>query len=148
LTFGPDNNLYVSSHASNSVLRYNGTTGEFIDTFIPPDSGGLAFPARLAFGPDNNLYVQNYLGQVAVTGDFISGSRTSSILRYNGTTGEFIDTLVPAGSNGVDNIGGLTFTPTTSVPEISPTWGLLMLGAWGAVSQVKNKLKKQKLATR
>jgi hypothetical protein len=40
---------------------------------------------------------------------------------------------------------GLTYR---SVPEISPTWGLLALGAWGAVSQIKNKLQKQKLASR
>jgi streptogramin lyase len=72
---------------TDSVLRYNSTTGEFIDTFIPPGSGGLAFPFGLSFGPDGNLYV----GNVA----------TQSILRYNGTTGEFIDTFVPPGSGGL-----------------------------------------------
>jgi hypothetical protein len=147
ITFGSDNNLYVSSHASKNVLRYNGTTGAFIDTFIPADTGGLAFPARLAFGSDNNLYVQNYIGQVLFTDDSRSDPNTSSILRYDGTTGEFIDTVVPYSSNGIDNIGGLTFTPTQSVPEPSMTLGLLMLGAWGSVTQVKHKLKKQKLAT-
>lgn len=142
LTFGPDGDLYVSSHASNSILRYNGTTGAFIDTFVSPGTGGLAFPARIAFGPDHDLYVQNYLGQVAVTGEFISGLQASNILHYNGTTGAFVNLVVPADSNGVDNIGGLAFTSSTSVPEPASTVGLLMLGVWGMVSQVKHKLKK------
>ena len=40
---------------------------------------------------------------------------------------------------------GLTYR--RSIPELSPIFGLLALGAWGAVSQVRNKLKKQKLAS-
>lgn len=38
---------------------------------------------------------------------------------------------------------GLTYR---SVPELSPTFGLLVFGVLGAVFQVKNKLQKQKLA--
>ena len=39
--FGPDGNLYVTSQETNSVRRYNGSTGAFIDdfvasTFVPP----------------------------------------------------------------------------------------------------------------
>ena len=32
--FGPDGNLYVSSTGTSSVLRFDGTTGEFMDVFI------------------------------------------------------------------------------------------------------------------
>jgi sugar lactone lactonase YvrE len=41
LVFGPDGNLYVSSLISNSVARFDGTTGECLGNFIAPDSGGL-----------------------------------------------------------------------------------------------------------
>ena len=34
--FGPGN---------EDVLRYNGTTGAFVSTFVPTGSGGLTFPA-------------------------------------------------------------------------------------------------------
>ena len=33
LVFGPDGNLYVASHGPNPVVRYDGTTGAFIDIF-------------------------------------------------------------------------------------------------------------------
>jgi hypothetical protein len=33
LVFGPSGNLFVSSGGTDNVLRYNGTTGAFIDVF-------------------------------------------------------------------------------------------------------------------
>ena len=50
LVFGPDGNLLVSS--SSSVLRYDGTTGAFLDTFVASGSGGLSSPTFLTFTPD------------------------------------------------------------------------------------------------
>ena len=47
--------VLVPSSKTNSILRYNGTTGEFIDAFIPPGSGGLTSPGGATFGPDGNL---------------------------------------------------------------------------------------------
>src|SRR5262245_160486 len=52
LAFGPDGNLYVAGNQSYSVERFNGTTGQFIDHFVPSGSGGLDEPIGLAFGPD------------------------------------------------------------------------------------------------
>ena len=47
-TIGPDGNLYVASTnattSPNAILRYNGVTGAFIDTFVASDSGGLNGP--------------------------------------------------------------------------------------------------------
>jgi DNA-binding beta-propeller fold protein YncE len=91
--------MYVTSAATDNVLRYDGITGAFIDAFVPPGSGGLNDPTALVFGPDGNLYVA-------------SGAHSNfynSILRYNGTTGAFIDVFVAAGS------AGLTLAPTAGV---------------------------------
>ncbi|MEH1873998.1 Vgb family protein [Nostoc sp.] len=102
LTFGLDNNLYVSNNDVNnpvndSVLRYNGQTGDFIDAFIPSGRGGLEHPASLTFGPDGNLYVSSLAGK--------------GIRRYDGKTGAFIDVVddtVPSGGQNL-NVSGLTF---------------------------------------
>lgn len=91
ITFGPDGNLYVSSSLNNSVLRYNGTTGVFMNAFIAANAGGLSQPYGLGFGPDNNLYVASYGGNAA----------TSMIKRYDGTTGAFIDNFASGG--GLNN---------------------------------------------
>ena len=72
VAFGPNGNVYVSNSNGNSVLRYDGQTGEFIDTFVASGSGGLFEPQALAFGPDGDLYVLNWF---------------LSVLRYDGETG-------------------------------------------------------------
>ncbi|MBO1351009.1 MAG: hypothetical protein EBE86_028245 [Hormoscilla sp. GUM202] len=63
--------LLVSSANSDEVLRYDATTGFFLDVFA--SGGGLDNPFGLTFGPDGNLYV--------------SSSLTDQVLRYDGTTG-------------------------------------------------------------
>jgi streptogramin lyase len=103
LIFGPDGNLYVTT-ADSKVLRFNGTTGEFIDAFVPAGSGGLQGPRGLVFGPDGNLYVNG------------SDPSPGSVLRYDGTMGTFLDVFVPAGSNPFGDNGsgkprGLVFGP-------------------------------------
>jgi hypothetical protein len=98
LVFGPDGNLYVSSYGSSSVLRYNGTTGAFINAFVPTGSGGLSGAHGITFGPDRNLYV-------------VSQS-TDSVLRYDGTTGAFINPFVTAESGGLSVPTSLIFRDT------------------------------------
>jgi DNA-binding beta-propeller fold protein YncE len=86
------------------LLRYNGTTGAFIDTFIPPGSGGLTFTHGNTFGPDGNLYVPNNVG--------------NNVYRFNGTTGALIDTFIPSGSGGLDTPRSLIFGPCR-VPRLA-----------------------------
>src|SRR5215469_16210807 len=82
--FGPGN---------EDVLRYNGTTGAFVGTFVPTGSGGLSFPLGGSFGPDSNLYVSN--------------SDADNVLRYNGTMGAFLNVF----ASSVGDAAGLAFGP-------------------------------------
>lgn len=93
IAFGPDGNLYVGLGDVGSILRYNGQTGSFMDTFVPSGLGGLASVRDIAFGPDGNLYAD-------------SGT-TKQVLRYNGTSGAFLG--VAASGGGLNGPVGLTF---------------------------------------
>jgi len=72
----------VDSYDTNSVLRYDESTGAFVDTFVPKGSGGLYSPGAMIFGPDHNLYVSNGL--------FSPKGQPNNVLRYDGTTGAFL----------------------------------------------------------
>ena len=85
--------LFVSSERTDEVLRYNGTTGAFIDVFA--SGGALRGPTGLVFGPDGNLYVSSRV--------------THDIKRYDGPTGAFIDAFASGG--GLSLPQGLVFGP-------------------------------------
>jgi WD40 repeat protein len=87
--------LFVSSHDTSQVLRYNSTNGAFIDIFIPNQDGRLQQPHGLAFGPDRQLYV--------------ASAGNDRVLRYNSDTGAFIDEFIPSGSGGLDYPVALIF---------------------------------------
>lgn len=133
--------LFVSNLATNVVLRFNGSTGTFVDTFLT--GGGLAQPGSFTFGPDQHLYVTSFYTKKVVRfdghtgaglGDFVapaSGGLTAptamafgpdghfyvcsfgthSVLRYDGHTGQFLDVFVAAGSGGLAGASGLAFGP-------------------------------------
>lgn len=91
LTFGGDGNLYVSvgDNTSGAILRFDGKTGAFLNRF---DRGGMLMrPYGSAFGPDGNLYVSSF--------------RSDQILRYGGTTGDFIDVFA-AGTGTANGLNG------------------------------------------
>ena len=92
-----DSDLLVISPGNSSVLRYDRTTGAFIDAFVSAGSGGLADPQGLEFGPDGNLYV--------------ASQGSAQVLRYNGATGAFVDAFVAAGSGGLSSPPDVTFMP-------------------------------------
>ena len=93
LTFGPDGNLYINSHKTDSVLRFDGKTGAPRGVFaVGPE---LQQPAGLAFGPDGNLYVASH--------------GPNPVLRYDGVTGALIDIFVAAGAGSIRNPTVLQF---------------------------------------
>jgi hypothetical protein len=121
MAFGPDGDLYVANSFANDaisggILRYQGPSGSqpgaFIDTFIAPGAGGLIKPLSLIFGPDGDLFVgsaDTFAQQLA------KPSSTSTVLRYDGTTGEFLGTFVTRDSGGLRDPSYLLFTESDPV---------------------------------
>jgi len=111
LAFGSNGNLYVSTGNTglcggpfcNAVLEYNGVTGGFIGVFVSSGAGGLNDPLDIEFGPDGNLYART----VIPTGTL---EAIPAILRFDGTTGIFIDQFVTGDSLG-DSFSGFDFGP-------------------------------------
>ncbi len=79
----PSNTLYVSSDFAHEVLRYDATTGQFLDTFIPSSAGtGLNQPHGIldrgsdvlvaSFGTDSVLRFDRDTG--ALQGPFIDST--------------------------------------------------------------------------
>jgi hypothetical protein len=121
LYFGPDGNLYVDNSGGagkdhGKILRYDAATGNPLPStgrdganFITPNDGGLVWANGFAFGPDGMLYVAN---------DFTPNG-PSNILRFDGTTGNFLSVLVSSGLGFVDGlvwgpVGNLYVTSNTS----------------------------------
>src|SRR5262245_12056568 len=71
--------LFVDSPNTNNVLRYDETTGAFVDQFVKPNSGGLFSSYNMVLGPDHNLYLSNGL--------FSQNNKDNNVLRYDGTSG-------------------------------------------------------------
>src|SRR5229473_61629 len=70
--------LLVGDANTGNILRYDGTTGAFVDIFA--SNSQLAGPVGLTFGPDGNLYV--------------AGQTSGNVTRFTGQTGAFIDTFI------------------------------------------------------
>ncbi|MDJ0780808.1 MAG: hypothetical protein QNJ22_02500 [Desulfosarcinaceae bacterium] len=87
--------LMVSSAATNTVLRYDMTTGAYVEIFLSSDD--LRQPHGVFWGPDDDIYV--------------AGKGSHNILRFDGETGVFIDAFVKPGSGGLNAPTGLTFGP-------------------------------------
>ncbi len=98
MVFGPDGDLYVPGYYSNTVSRFDGTTGAPLGDFTPVDL--LDNPRTLVFQGEH-LYVAN------------EGS--DEVLRYAASDGAFIDVFVAAGAGGLDAPAGMVFGPDGSL---------------------------------
>jgi len=81
----------VTEFSGNRVLRYNGSTGAFIDVFA--SSPSVAFTRGLVFGADGNLYV--------------AGGASNNVVRFHGTTGAFLGVF----ATGIPGANGIAFGP-------------------------------------
>jgi WD40 repeat protein len=90
--FGPDGNLYVADANAGKIREFDGRTGSYIKDFIT----GISVPITPRFGPDGNLYIARGHNQM--------GDRRSSILKYNGTTGEYLGVFSAAGIETPQNL--------------------------------------------
>ncbi len=97
LTVAAHGDLLVVSFVTDSILRYNETTGEFLGVFVSSGSGGLDEPYAFAVGPDGNLYVASF--------------QTDSVKRYDFKDGGFLGDFVSPGSGGLNGPTGLIFGP-------------------------------------
>jgi DNA-binding beta-propeller fold protein YncE len=94
--FGRDGKLYVASFETDSILRYDGTTGAFLDVFVGTGSGGLDGPdAGTKFGPDGHLYVPSYWNH--------------RVLRYDGATGASLGAAIAPQAGGLRNPRDVVF---------------------------------------
>jgi outer membrane protein assembly factor BamB len=100
ITLGPDDNVYVSSRDNSAVLRFDGSTGAFLDDFVTPGLGGLDGPHGLVFHDGSLLVNSGFNGQV---------------VSYDGATGAFQDPIVPAGSGGLQFPHGLAIGPDDNI---------------------------------
>ena len=142
--------LYVSSQGENGyeILRYNATTGGFIEKFAdgPADSA----PGGIAWGPDGNLYAANFGGESIdrltgpgapapfatgmsspdffefdSTGLFVSDFANQQISKFNPTTGQVIKADFATG-HGLLNPGGLHIDTDGTLYAVSLTGSLVL----------------------
>jgi serine/threonine protein kinase/tetratricopeptide (TPR) repeat protein len=99
LAIGPDGNLYVGSIGTNKILRFDGKTGKFLDTFVEGATGVLDSPAvqGLSFRPDGKLYVLS--------------RNSAQVRRFDAKSGAFVDVFIPPCSGGLTKAKGMTVGP-------------------------------------
>ncbi len=93
--------LVVASYDNQSILRYNESTGAFVDQIDPKNQANLFEPVGMVFGRNGNLYVSDR--------QFISKpGNPPVVLQYNGTTGAFQSDFA---SQNIGSPRGILFGP-------------------------------------
>ena len=101
LSFGPDGNLYVGSYDSDEVLRFDGTTGAYIDVYADTSTGPLNGTEGVAFVPGH---------QVTVVADTTPPTITARETVDSDGNGQIDHIKITASENLDDDFSGLTIT--------------------------------------
>ena len=89
LDYGPDGNLYVASANTGDIHRYDPVTGDFLNTFVSD-----AKPYFIKFEGDY-LYATTWT--------------RNTVLRFNATTGQLVDSIDPGNQAGLHGGIGIDF---------------------------------------
>ncbi len=87
--------LFVASFNNDSILEYDGNSGDFIRQLDPLNIGDLSGPIDPTFGLDGNLLVTSF--------------GTDNVLKYDVETGDFLEEFIPTGSGGLSQTRDLVF---------------------------------------
>ncbi len=82
-----DGNILVCSYITDSILEYDGQTGQYLGEFVAPSAGGLNGPIDMLIGPYGDLWV--------------TSMDSSQIIRYDGETGGFLSQTPVSGPRGI-----------------------------------------------
>lgn len=153
LTFGPDGNVYASSHYANSILVYQGPGGANPGALVKT-LPGVDKPVGLTFGPDGKLYVTEQDRARVVRWDgssfsvFASGSRFATpiglgfgpngdlyvanygggnIAEFQGPGGTNPGTFVSIYATGIGNPGYIMVVPEPGTLAMLCTCGIGVL---------------------
>ena len=98
IVVGPGGDLFVatSKKGHGAVLRF-ARDGTFKGRFATGTADRMVRPYGLAFDAAGDLYV--------------SAQDDDAVSRFDGKTGAFRDTFVPAGTGGLKTVRGITFMP-------------------------------------
>ncbi|MCH8998325.1 MAG: NHL repeat-containing protein, partial [Proteobacteria bacterium] len=131
--------LYVSSAASNSVLRYDIVTGEPLGAFVATGEGGLRRPYGMEFTPEGNLLVSSQDNRIlefntsgALERVFVNSTNNGGLTQPRDILYTPDGTRVIVASKGTDQV--LAYDPTdgTFVGEwINGTYRGKLNGPWG-----------------
>ena len=111
LTFGPDGDLYVASTTSQSVVRFDGGDGSYVEEFVTTDmnQGGLLFaPTALQFAPMPEEPVEPGFYPDLIVSSSAPGFG-DRVLRLEGDTGDLIEALLPPEDEFFDGTTGLAY---------------------------------------
>lgn len=122
IEFGFDGKLYVHVFGGESVKRYDGVTGRFLDLFFdsPSASGSIASPAGIAFGPEGDLFISKQ-----------TGANQNRVLRIDRATGSLSMVLDPTGIGCLVEPADIAFQPRLATEYgcgLDPDGSLSVLG--------------------
>jgi DNA-binding beta-propeller fold protein YncE len=97
LTFGPNDNLFVSN-GTGEILEFEGATGAALGPFVDINGNGG--------GPIDPYGLRFHLGRL-----YVASFGHDEVKTFDATTGSFVSTLVPSGSGGLTGPTAVDFGP-------------------------------------